>query len=86
MFTTAWKKMVALDQRLLLTSIQAAGHVVAFAGGAFEERGRPDDLGAGPAGLCLRSAAVAKLRAEAQELLWGCLRRHEPVRSCKRAH
>lgn len=62
-----------------LTSVQAAGHVVAFAGGALEQRGGSDDLGARSAGLSLRPAAVAELGAEAEELLWGSVRGHEPV-------
>lgn len=61
------------------TSVQAAGHVVALAGGALEQRGGPDDLRAGPAGLRLRPAAVAKLGAQAEELLRGGLGRDQPV-------
>lgn len=87
-FNTGWHLWPVINQspQLHLTSIQAAGHVVALAGGAFEERSRSDDLRAGPAGLSLRSAAVAKLGAEAQELLRGCLRGHEPVASYKHSH
>lgn len=68
-------------RRLYSTSIQAARHVVAFAGGALKQRSGPDDLRAGPAGLSLRTAAVAKLGAQAEELLRGGLGGHESVAS-----
>lgn len=61
------------------TSIEAAGHGVALAGGTFEEGRGPVDEGAGLAGLCLGPPAVPELRAHHQKALgWG-LRGHQPT-------
>ena len=62
-----------------LTSIQAAGHVVALAGRALKQGRGPDDLGAGPSGLGLGAPAVPELGAQAQELLGGGFGGHQPA-------
>lgn len=60
------------------TSIKTARD--AFAGGALEGGRGPVDEGAGLSRLRLRSAAVAELRAQSQELgLGGLFRRNQPV-------
>lgn len=60
------------------TSVQAAGHGVALAGGALEEGRGAVDEGAGLARLCLRAPAVPKLGAHHQEALGGWLWGHQP--------
>lgn len=60
------------------TSIQAAGHGVAFAGGALKEGRGAVDEGAGLACLCLRAPTVPKLGAHHQEALGGWLWGHQP--------
>lgn len=48
----------------LRTSVQAARHNVALAGGALEAGRRTDNLGAGSSRLGLGSPAVSELRAQ----------------------
>lgn len=71
------------------TSIQAAGHGVAFAGGALKEGCGAVDEGAGLTCLCLRAPAVPKLGAHHQEALGGWLWGHQPrghsMGGCQRA-
>lgn len=67
------------------TSIKTARD--AFAGGALEVGRGPVDEGAGLSRLRLRSAAVAKLGAQSQELgLGGLFRRNQPVNRDRHQH
>lgn len=70
--------------RAIPTSIQAARHSVALAGGALKEWRGTDNLGAGSPGLGLGSTAVAELRTQCQELLWRRFWRYEPITARQR--
>lgn len=61
------------------TPVQAAWHGVAFAGGAFEVRSRPNNLRAGSPGLGLGATTVAELGAQREKLFGRGFWRHQPL-------
>lgn len=62
------------------TSIQAAAQYIPFADASWEMWCWSGDLSAGSATLNLSPTAVTKLWTQRQKLLWGFLRRHQPVK------